>query len=210
MAKKLHTITQEKFSNKFMKKLFSRFQSLEGDFLYNHSFLTSVIALEVGRKFTWMTAENKEKIYLGAVLHDLGHKRKENALKEGATLQEINKLPSEDREDILNHPTKFANHLAQVESLHIDIIKIVKDHHGIHAENAFPRAVSPNEINLVFALFVLSHEFCMALYKVSFDQTEIHSILEELNQQFYKGNYKKILHEFTEAMSDVFIKEEAA
>ena len=210
MTKVLHRDMEEKFSNRFMKKLFVRFKSLEGDYLYNHSFLTSVVALEVGRKFTWMTPESKEKIYLASVLHDLGHSKKENALKESSTLEKLNLLPSSDREDILNHPLKFANHLSQIESLHSDIIKMVKDHHGIHSENAYPRAISPNEINLIFALFVISHEFSVALYTADFDLNQINSILAELNQKFDKGNYKKILPEFNETILDVFFKEDAA
>jgi putative nucleotidyltransferase with HDIG domain len=210
MTKNIQKSIENKFTHKFMKKLFSRFNDMEGSFLYNHSYLTSVIALTTGKKFTWMNMANREKIYLGCILHDLGYKHKENALRESFTKDQIDDLSSEEQSDILDHPTKFAKHLAQISNIHQDVIKIVRDHHGVHGELSYPKPIYPAEVNLIFALFVLSHELSLGLYEISFNEDKIPALLEEVCERFNKGNYKKIIPEFRHAIDEIFFTEKAA
>lgn len=210
LTKTIHKGLENKYSHKFMKKLFARFQEMQGSFLYNHSYLTSVIALSTGKKFSWMNFENKEKVYLGCILHDLGYIHKENALRGSLSKIEINNLPNEEKVDILEHPIKFARHLAQIDNIHQDVIKIVKDHHGVHGENSYPKPVYPAEVNLIFALFILSHELSTGLYAISFAQDKIPVLLDEICEKFNKGSYKKILPEFRQAVDEIFLQEQAA
>ena len=210
MTKSIQKNIESKFTHKFMKKLFNKFNDMEGSFLYNHSYLTSVIALTTGKKFTWMNMENREKLYLGCILHDLGYKHKENALRESLTKNEIDDLSSEEQTDILDHPTKFAKHLAQISNIHQDVIKIVRDHHGIHGKDSYPKPIYPAEVNLIFALFVLSHELSLGLYEISFNEEKIPALLEEICEKFNKGNYKKIIPEFRHAIDEIFLLEKAA
>jgi HD-GYP domain-containing protein (c-di-GMP phosphodiesterase class II) len=210
MTKNLQKSLEEKFTHKFMKKLFARFNDMEGSFLYNHSYLTSVIALTTGKKFNWMNFENREKIYMGCILHDLGYIHKENALRGALGKRGIQNLSPEEKEDILNHPMKFAKHLAQIDNIHQDVIKIVKDHHGVHGEDSYPKPVYPPEINLIFALFILSHELAIGLYGISFKEEKIPTLLDEVCERFNKGNYKKIIPEFREAIEETFLSKKAA
>ena len=179
---------------------------MEGSFLYNHSYLTSVVALTAGAKFTWMTPDNKEKIYLGCMLHDLGYRNKDNALKESMKLSDIKKLPPEQRDDILNHPILFAKHLAQLDDVHQDVLKIVKDHHGVHNEESYPKPIYPAEINLIFALFIISHEFTLGLYAIAFNDQKIPTLLADICERFDKGNYRKIIPEFKMSIEETFLK----
>lgn len=210
LTKTLHNNIEEKYNHKFMKKLFSRFKGMEGSFLYNHSYLTSIIALQAGKRFTWMTPENKEKIYMGSILHDLGYLNKENSLRENLTKKQIEELPPEEQKDVLEHPTKFAKHLAQLDNIHPDVIKIIKDHHAVHGEESYPRKISNSEINLIFALFVVSHEFAIGLYKINFKEERIPILLEEIVDKFNYGNYTKVLPEFRVAIEEIFINDAAA
>ncbi len=210
LTKTLHTNLEQKYNHKFMKKLFSRFKSMEGSFLYNHSYLTSIIALQTGKKFTWMTPENKEKIYMGCILHDLGYLKKENSLRENLTKKQIEELPIEDQKDVLDHPTKFAKHLAQLDNIHPDVIKIIKDHHAVLGEESYPRKISISEINLIFALFIVSHEFTIGLYKINFKEERIPDLIEEVFNKFNYGNYTKVLPEFRDAIQEIFVNDSAA
>ena len=204
LTKGLHQNLTTKYNHKFMRNLFKRFQSMEGSFLYNHSYVTSVVALTVGKKFKWMTPDNNEKIYLGCMLHDLGYKNEKNALFENLTKKEIDKKPKEIADDILSHPMSFAEKLSKLDNIHQDVIKIVKDHHGIHDEGSYPKKVYPAEINLIFALFILSHEFTLGLFKINFNSSKIPNVISTLNEKFDKGAYKKILSEFNEAVAEIF------
>ncbi len=204
LTKGLHGNLEQKYNQKFMKNLFKRFESMEGSFLYNHSYVTSVIALAVGKKFKWMTPENNEKIYLGCMLHDLGYKDKKHAMYEHLTKIEIDKKEKSVADDILNHPIVFAQKLAQLDNIHQDVIKIVRDHHGVHEQGSYPKVIYPAEINLIFALFILSHEFTIGLFKVNFNPTKIEQVINEIHERFDKGAYRKILKEFSETVREIF------
>jgi hypothetical protein len=54
LTKTMHKEIESKFNDKVMTKLLDRFKKMEGTFLYNHSYLTSTIALTAGKKFSWM------------------------------------------------------------------------------------------------------------------------------------------------------------
>lgn len=204
MTKTLHSSIEEKFSEKFMQALLHKFASLEGSFLYNHSYLTATLCLTVGQKFTWMNYDNREKLYLGSILHDLGYTNKDNATFESMSKTAINTLDAQIKDDVLKHPTLFAQKLAQVNDIHQDVIKMVKDHHGTKGENSYPKQIYPNEINLIFALFVLSHEFSLKLFRIAFNPKKVPLILEELISEFDKGNYRKILPEFKATVESLF------
>ncbi len=208
MVEDMHKSLEEKFPQKFMKNLFARFKQMEGSFLYNHSYLTSVLALQIGKKLSWMNFENREKVYLGCILHDLGHKHKDNALKESLSKSQLLALPKEEQEEILNHPTIFATKLAQVDNIHQDVIKIVKDHHGIHGDESYPKQIYPTEINLIFALFILSHEFVLELFKANFKIENLPKMKQTITDKFNKGPYKKIMPEFLITIDEVFLQED--
>jgi HD-GYP domain-containing protein (c-di-GMP phosphodiesterase class II) len=205
LTKSLHKEIESKFNDKVMGKLLDRFKKMEGTFLYNHSYLTSTIAITAGNKFTWMNYENKEKLYLGSVLHDLGYKYKENALHEGLNKNEVDAMDFEEKEDILEHTVRFEKHLAKLDSIHPDVLRIVRDHHGVHDEYSYPKQVYANDVNLVFGLFILSHEFSLGLYSISFKEEKIPYLLEQICERFDKGNYKKLVPSFKEAMLETFV-----
>ena len=183
-----------------MQNLFKTFKKTEGSFLYNHTYLTAIIALNACDYFDWMTPAIKEKIYLATILHDLGYQNTDNALRELLSKKEIQTLPFEQKNDIFEHTNNFSRHLAQVDKIDQDIIKIVRDHHGVYGEDAYPREIQSNDINLVFALFVLSHEFTLILFKTNFNLNQIESSLESLEKKFNNGKYKNILKEFKESI----------
>lgn len=210
LTKKLQSDIEHKFKHKYMKKLFQRFNEMEGSFLYNHSYLTSVIALSIGKKLTWMSPDNKEKIYLGSILHNLGYKNKDNAIYESLGKSEILKLEKDKRQEVLNHPISFAKHLAQVDNIHQDVIKIVKDHHAVNKEESYPRAISSAEVNLIFALFVLSQQFSLGLFKINFNEEKIPVLIEQIKEKFSSGNYKKLLPEFEQTLDEIFTQDQAA
>lgn len=209
LTKSLHKDIETKYSHKYMRALLNRFKQMEGSYLYNHSFLTSIIALSAGKNYTWMNYENKEKIYLGAILHDLGHQYKENSLRESMPLSEIEKLSLEDQDDIKKHPERFAKQLMSVDNIHIDVIKIVQYHHGVHGDDSYPKKLSQSEVNLVFALFILSHEMTVELYKINFNLDKIEHALNKISQKFNYGSFKKILPDFKSTIIETFITETA-
>ena len=209
MTKSLHEGVKKRYTDKYMKKLLERFRNLEGSYLYNHSFLTSVIALGAADHYSWMNYENKEKIYLGSIMHDLGFKNKDNAIKDSMTLGSLKKLSISEQEDILGHSTRFATFLKEVKDVHPDVVRMVELHHAVDNKNAYPRKISPIEANLVFCLFILSHEFSVGLYKINFNESKIPMLLNQLSERFNHGNYRKLIPSFRRSVEETFINKAA-
>lgn len=204
-TKMLHEQIEKNATSKIVKGLLGKLKNLEGSFLYNHSYVTATIALTAGKKFNWFTFKNQEKIYMGSMFHDLGYKNEKNALNEMLGKNEIKKLPFDQQEDILNHCTRFAHHLASEPGVHQDVINIILRHHGAYGDESYPKAINPNEVTLIFALFMLSHDFTTQLYKIAFNKNKIPTIIENLKAQYKVGNYKSVLPEFISSIEETFL-----
>ena len=203
LTKSLHESIREEYGHKYMRKLFDKFNSLEGTFLYNHSFLTSVIALTVAEKFSWMNQVNKEKLYLGSILHNLGYKNKEHAEFESLSMEEIKKLEPEASQDVLGHTVQFAMYLGQIDNIHQDIVRMVKYHHSVDYDNAFPQRIPPSEENLIFVLFILSQKLALEFYKINFHPDKISDAINHVCDRYQRDNYLKVIPEFKATMIEL-------
>ena len=194
----------QKFNNdKKVSSLLTKFQVLEGSYLYSHSYLASLIAFSCKRYFDWLNLENLEKIHLGCLFHDLGYQDEKNCVHEHLTLSELKELRPEVSQDVLGH-THALEKFLQDSKLHDDIIKMVTSHHGVHGEESYPQKTYGTEINLNFALFVLVHETAVFLIKNGINQKTVEESLSLLNEKFNNGQYRKLLPKFKEAMINSF------
>lgn len=203
-TQQLHQHIEKNANSKVLKNLLNRLKNLEGTFLYNHSFVTATLALTIGKKFNWFTFENQEKVYLGSMLHDLGYKDEKNAFHELMDKDEIEKLEQSKRDDILNHTTRYNEQLTKT-NLHQDVINIIIRHHGAQGAGSYPRNVSPHEATLIFALFMISHDFTLRLFKASFNKNKIPEIINDMESTYKIGNYKTIYPEFVKSVREIFL-----
>lgn len=189
---------------KVLKGLLNKLTKLEGSFLYNHSFITATLALTIGRNFNWFTVENQEKVYLGSMLHDLGLENENNAIKEMLNKEEIHRLDVSIKKDIMNHTNKYSDLLSKT-NLHQDVINIITKHHGMMGPNSYPRPIATHEATLIFALFMISHDFTVELFKCVFNKSMIPGIVEKISKKYIQGNFKTIIPEFTKAVEETFL-----
>jgi putative nucleotidyltransferase with HDIG domain len=166
--------------------------------------VTATLALTIGKKFNWFTFDNQEKVYLGSMLHDLGYKDEKNAFHELMDKDEIEKLDPNKRDDILNHTTRYNEQLTKT-NLHQDVINIIIRHHGAQGAGSYPRNVSPHEATLIFALFMISHDFTLRLFKASFNKNKIPEIINDMESTYKVGNYKTIYPEFVKSVKETFL-----
>ena len=88
-----------------------------------------------------------------------------------------------------------------------DVIRMISEHHGIHGIHgmeSYPRQDS-TEVNLVFALFAISHEFSIELNKINIKVKLIDTAIENINKKLSKGIYRRVLSEFVEVISVMFL-----
>jgi hypothetical protein len=106
----------------------------------------------------------------------------------------------------LEQTVRFEKKLSKLDTIYPDVLRMVKDHHGVHGENSYPKEVFASDVNLVFGLFLLSHEFTLGLYSISFKEKKIPELLDRICEKFDKGNYKKLISEFKETILETFIQ----
>ena len=128
-----------------------------------------------------------------------------NAHEEQAGISEIKEFPKDKQEDVRNHCTKYAEQLASAKGVHQDVINIIQRHHGMQGDESYPRAINPNEVILIFALFMVSHDFTLELYRIEFNQDKIPIIIEKLKEKYTVGNYKSVLPEFISTVEETFL-----
>lgn len=186
----------EKSSDKMVKSLMLQFKQQEGTFLFNHSYMTGLIGTAIGASFDWMSFENKEKMFLASVLHDLGFKNSKLALYESAGKSEIKKLDSPDKDEVLGHVDAIVETLRSNSNIPADVISMVYYHHGAKGEESYPKVSHATEINHITAHFILSHELTLKLFKIAFNPLKFESILKEIEEEFNKGNIRSIMPTF--------------
>jgi hypothetical protein len=203
MCDRVHKSLEKSYEDdKFLNALLFKFRKMEGHFAYKHSYLTAVLALAVGNKFSWMNTEIKRNIFLGSILHDVGYKNNDNALLEHLPKSSIESLSQEQKSDILNHTKRLVQVLDKNPDIHQDVIKIVKDHHAVLGqENSYPHIIPAAEVSLPFAIFILCHELSTELHHCEFDKSKINEILDKISNKFTSVAYKKILPAFMEEVT---------
>lgn len=193
MTREIHNDLEEKFKNdKTVKSLFDMINNIEGSELHQHSFLTSVVALETANEFSWITKEIRESLYIGSILHDMGYQNIENGKYEGYSTSQLNDLSKDIRDDVLNHTTRFKEDLEHNNEISQDAINMILNHHGVFKESAYPSLTNPASVSLVFALFAMAHEFTILFKEANFDKFKATQIIDELEAKFEFGNYRKV------------------
>jgi hypothetical protein len=146
----------------------------EDRFLYDHIYLLGIIACKMGRSFDWWDSKSREKITFAAMIHDsyLNTPHMKNNFSHSAI-----------------HLPQVLNKIKENSTVSSDIIKIVENLYNFNCDNVTP----------LQAIFSISHQFILELYKIDLDQKALLIALEETSQMFSSNNsfskYVNILKE---------------
>lgn len=185
-----------KNSDKKIAKLLNRFDSLQGTFLFSHSYFLSLFVCELAKKQSWFKHQHIDKLVLAAIVHDLGYKNEENAFYEALPKSKLADLSVDSREDTLAHIDTVLKILKNCKSIDSDVINIIKHHHGGRGEESYPLKSFATEIDLLSGLFLLTHSFTISFFKVSFNIKKLPKVFDYIEAIYNKGNLKKIFPSF--------------
>ncbi len=197
--KSFHAHPEEKIKNMIMS-----FEDCKGSFLYAHSYLTSLLAVEILSNISWFTKDHIDKLVLASIIHDLGYQEAENAIFEGLPKSKILELPYVTRQDVIQHVDRVLHALKDCERLDTDVLNIISRHHGARGEESYPQKSTAMEIDLLSGVFLLTHSFIVCLFKMSFDMTKASKIMAYLESIYNKGNIKQVFPEFKEKVLRMF------
>ncbi len=186
----------DKAPDKVVKSLILQFKKLKGTFLFDHSYLLGIVSTAIGLKYSWMSHENREKIFLASVLHDLGHIDAKNASYDSFTKSEILKIDPLIKSDVLNHVDAIVNKLKENNNVSDDVISMIYYHHGALGGESYPKTSHATEMNLITAHFAISHALVIGLFKIEFSRELMPKLIDEIEQKYNKGNIRKIMPAF--------------
>ena len=178
------------FSNKKSLNTFlDRLKNLDGTILGNHSYLLSVILMEVSKNLPWCSKEVKKNLLTAALLHDL---ELVNSGYEHLEFKALKDIPKEDKESfhfIKNHTVKLAELFSKNDEIKSDVINLILKHHESSDGHGYPRGLSAPQMSPPNHLFNVAHQFSIELFNIGFNYSKLDEVFNKLKIQFPNQTY---------------------
>ncbi len=163
------------------------------NYLYDHCYLTSLLAVEILKQLDWGKKDNIESIIHAAVYHDL--------LLENETLARIwnqegvlkADLADYDKNLVLGHGRLVAELLEKEGISDQNIHAILVNHHERPDGSGFPRGLYAKQIKPLTAVFIVAHELSRLIELKNYDLEESNAILAEIQDSFSHDHFEKIV-----------------
>ena len=155
-------------------------------FIYDHSYRTGVISVELAKKFDWGVTSIKEKLTIAALMHDLKMPEEIASIADCNDLN--NNVSSKVKKAHFQHGEIMALELKEEMSISTDIVNIVKNHH---------QYLNPNLAQLTL-VFIVAHEFVIRLYNYQLNPVMTSLALKDV-EEFFKDKDTKFI-KYVEAL----------
>lgn len=172
--------------------------AVQEDYLYDHSYFTSIVCAEIFSKLGYAANEGLKKLCQASIMHDITIKNPKIAMVKGQNDPRLLDFTKEEVRNYLKHPTLTANLLESTGQFSPDVVEIVRYHH-ITPEGGFPEKIHPSRLSLLTCVFIIAHEFVSKLYDNEFNKEKISKIILEMVLRYREPNFKKALSAFDEA-----------
>ncbi len=186
-----------------LENLLNKFKFSKDRYIFDHSYLTSVLAVAICEKFEWRNRQNMQKIVFASIFHDFAFVDPKLAYFESGFLNngELNK---EQKDEIFNHPKKIAEMLQKNKNISSEVISILMKHHEAHGENSYPNGISSTGLSILECIFIISHEFANELYRIAFRHDKLLNAIENTLDFANTGNMKQVRKVLIEIFSEKF------
>ncbi len=157
-------------------------------FLIGHSIITMIIAGAICKETGLNFHPTMKRICMAAFFHDFSLIEHELEEKE-AKIYEI-----EDEklfQVMINHPINSAKMLPSFNEIVNDTKRIILEHHEMPNGDGYPKKLTANQIAPLSALFVLSHQITLCLFRNDFDKTRLKDFITNNEIVFKQGNFSK-------------------
>ncbi|NOZ87058.1 MAG: HD domain-containing protein [Deltaproteobacteria bacterium] len=154
----------------FLEKEPLAFRSLLGltchhYYTFTHSVHVSIISSALALRQTIIDKENREKLALAGLLHDLG-----KTLISTDILDKPGKLDQKEWIEIKNHPTNGRQLAKQGGVIDRDILGAIEQHHEKYMGGGYPNGIGGNEINILARYLTVADVFDAMTTKRAYDR----------------------------------------
>lgn len=150
-------------------------------------------------KLGWNSPSTIKKLVIASVFHDITLLERPDLFEKSfAETDEIKRLPYKDRKMIFEHPARVVEMVNEVRDFMPDVASIILSHHESPTANGYPQKLSSLRVTQVAAIFIVCEFFLYRVLQSNCIEEDIQKTLQEMNQRFNTGNYKKVLTIFNE------------
>ena len=122
----------------------------------SHSVSVAFISSAIAKKLNWYSKGTAHKLYLSAILHDIGKKNFSSDL-----LKKIHSLMNKDEYDhYKDHTSQGKDILIDLRSIPTDVVKAVYDHHESYNGMGFPNGLKRDFIHPFARVIKIADDFC--------------------------------------------------
>ena len=167
-----------------------------------HSLLIVYIVCATVKETEWKSVSNVNKLTLAAFFHDIYvDEAMEPLCMTDDTEQMHKQVPDSMVKKYLNHPFAAVELLKKLNPIPPDVEKIIISHHERPDGSGFPRGSDWKKIFPLAAIFIIAEDFANCVYEGGDDQDYIGDILDEFDQKYNKGNFKKAMEGLRKALA---------
>jgi response regulator RpfG family c-di-GMP phosphodiesterase len=169
-------------------------------YLIEHSILVAYLSCALAERVGWSSNGIHEKFTLAALLHDLGLDDDTAKINNYSDL--VNRqLDWNESKKIAEHPQLVSEMLAKTGSFSTDVELMVLSHHERPDAKGFPKKLTALTTSPIACLFNTSEEFVVKVMSRVATRENFKEILNEMEEEYSKGNYKKPFQELKKLLS---------
>lgn len=168
----------------------------DGNYISDHSMMTSLIACSVAKKIRWSSNSNLNKFILASLFHDLSIKDERMAKVNYISEAIADGFSNDELVIIQDHPHSSVEIFAKTKINNSDVEKMILLHHELPDGSGFPGTHDAFTLPPNICLFILAHEFVNTMIENNFEDEAWNELELKFSDYYHKGNFLKPLKGF--------------
>ena len=200
MAEEAYVKALHSYKGSPVMNVLEKFKLDKISFLYDHSMLTSYIAVEFVKTMDWSDKKIIQKIVQASLFHDMGFLTAEAAM--ASELTDLDKINPKYKDEVLKHPERALKLLEGMNDVSSDVLSIVMKHHeGRGPDYSYPKGLFGGNLSQLEVIFNLSHSLAVEMCKLAGNSNKINIAIERTLEKYSGGKFKQLSPKFKEIFS---------
>lgn len=145
---------------------------------FRRSYMISVIGSLMIKNIDWGESVHSEYLTMAAYVHDMFLESDEE-MGIGTDHEFEQAFLNKERDRVENHAQLAADKIKTNDQVPAEVEKIVRQHHGSHAGQGYPAAISP-QVSKLSTLFIAAEEFSVAILNSPKAKINLNSVFKEI------------------------------
>jgi len=175
-----------------LKTLFENFKK-RLDYVYDHSFLISIVCCEILRNMHWNTEDKVKKLVLAAMFHDILVADPLLAQVQKKDDPRLKEFDPKTVKEYLSHPVETNLLISNFGEISPEVGLIILQHHENETDDGFPNGLHHSKLSLLSCIFILAHQYIFIFYEYDFDPDYQSKVLDRLKKTYSFGVFKPVL-----------------